>query len=319
VNFEPFYDGLPEARAAWGRHLATVRDLVRGVAKRYATGLYLYGRPGTGKTHTVLGRLDELHSPPAYHSGHVTPMGLFELLAENAEGVVVLDDVAQLFRSEVAVQVLLAALGRRPGQADARAGDRTVSYKRKGVERSFTFTGGVIAVSNLELHDGALLEAVKSRVDVVSYDPTDAELAAVMLDIAARGYRRGKWQLEPGPCEEVARFVIEESLRAGRRLDLRALVDKALPKRLQYEHGETETHWRDLVRTVLEERLPKTPAAAGGRAGRGLRAQTVEKERAIAREILTEIRPRAEQLAEWRRRTGKSERAYYRRIEDAAG
>jgi hypothetical protein len=29
------------------------RDYVRGVARQYATGLYLFGRPGTSKTHTV--------------------------------------------------------------------------------------------------------------------------------------------------------------------------------------------------------------------------------------------------------------------------
>jgi len=35
------------------RRQAIVRDYVRGVARQYATGLYLFGRPGTAKTHTV--------------------------------------------------------------------------------------------------------------------------------------------------------------------------------------------------------------------------------------------------------------------------
>jgi hypothetical protein len=45
-----------------------LRDYVRGVARQYATGLYLYGRPGTAKTHTVRAVLDDeicdpLHPP----------------------------------------------------------------------------------------------------------------------------------------------------------------------------------------------------------------------------------------------------------------
>ena len=37
---------------------AIVRDYVRAVARQYANGLYLFGRPGTAKTHTVKAVLD---------------------------------------------------------------------------------------------------------------------------------------------------------------------------------------------------------------------------------------------------------------------
>jgi predicted ATPase len=40
---------LAELRSKEG----VVRDFVRGVARRYHTGVYMYGRPGTGKTHLV--------------------------------------------------------------------------------------------------------------------------------------------------------------------------------------------------------------------------------------------------------------------------
>jgi hypothetical protein len=41
------------------RRQAVVRDYVRGVARPYTTGFYLFGRPGTAKTHTVRWVLEE--------------------------------------------------------------------------------------------------------------------------------------------------------------------------------------------------------------------------------------------------------------------
>src|SRR5208337_328989 len=76
------------------RRQAIVRDYVRGVARQYATGLYLFGRPGTAKTHTVRAVLEqEIREIFTYQRGHITPMGLFDLIAGHAEEVIVLDDL----------------------------------------------------------------------------------------------------------------------------------------------------------------------------------------------------------------------------------
>ena len=54
------------------RRQAVVRDMVRGVARQYATGLYLCGRPGTAKTHTVRRVLEqEIREPYVYQRGHI--------------------------------------------------------------------------------------------------------------------------------------------------------------------------------------------------------------------------------------------------------
>jgi hypothetical protein len=93
------------------RRQAIVRDYTRGVARGYATGLYLFGRPGTAKTHTVRAVLEEeIKEIYTYQRGHLTPIGLFELIAENRDEVIVLDDLGALLKSDVAVQILLSAL-----------------------------------------------------------------------------------------------------------------------------------------------------------------------------------------------------------------
>src|SRR6185436_16593653 len=86
-----------------------VRDYVRGVAHQYDTGAYLFGRPGTAKTHTVRAVLEqEIREPYTYQRGHLTPIGLFELIAEHPEDVIVLDDLATVLDSDVAMQILLS-------------------------------------------------------------------------------------------------------------------------------------------------------------------------------------------------------------------
>src|ERR1700676_3589410 len=93
------------------RRQAIVRDYVRGVARQYSTGLYLFGRPGTAKTHTVKAVLEkEIRELYTYQRGHLTPMGLFELIAEHPDEVIVLDDLTAVLDSDVALQILLSAL-----------------------------------------------------------------------------------------------------------------------------------------------------------------------------------------------------------------
>ena len=108
----------------------------------------------------------------------------------------------------------------------------------------------------------------------------------------------------------MALFLIEESLRIKHRLDLRIFIDKSLPKRVQHGNGDCDTHWKDLVRMSLEERLVEPhhpPPRVEGRVAR------LARETALALDILARVPDRAGQVAEWRRLTGQSERTLYRR------
>jgi hypothetical protein len=155
------------------RRQGVVRDMVRGVAHGYATGFYLYGRPGTAKTHTVRQVLEqEIREPYVYQRGHLTPVGLFELIRDHPEEVIVLDDLVAIFKSDIALQILLSAL-EHPTSWDR---SRIVKYQRKGETDRAVFRGGIICITNRELHDDDLLGAFKSRVHVLNYDPSDAQL-----------------------------------------------------------------------------------------------------------------------------------------------
>ena len=290
------------------RRQGVMRDFVRGVARQYHTGFYLFGRPGTAKTHTVKNVLDrELGEIFEYQHGQLTPMGLFDLIAAHRDDVIVLDDLSHLFRNEVALQVLLSAL-EPPKERDR---SRVVKYKRQNHEQRVVFRGGIICISNRELHSDELLAAFKSRVPVLNYDPSDAQLGALMLGLAELGWPADRPSIPAAGCREVAEFVIAEMIRRGSRFDLRIFLDKALPLYQQWKDGEAESDWRDLVTASIEEHLievrhegqkPET------------RAQRKEEEHRVLREILREHSSREERVEAWVTRTGKSERAFYRRL-----
>jgi hypothetical protein len=287
------------------RRQAIVRDYVRGVARQYATGLYLFGRPGTAKTHTVRSVLsEEIREVYVYQRGHLTPVGLFELIAEHRDEVMVLDDLVTIFRSDVALQILLSALEHPAPDDPTRT--RTVRYRRKGAETRSAFCGGIICISNRELHDDELLAAFKSRVHTLNYDPSDAQLGALMLDLA----ERGAVPVPPAEATEVARFLIAEMLRLGCRFDLRLFVNKAIPDYVRWKDDETESDWHDLVTASIEEQL----VAVRHPDERPSRADRKQEEHTILREILRAHPTREERVRAWSERTGKSERAFYRRL-----
>lgn len=270
-------------------------------------GFYVYGRAGTSKTHTVRTTLESIGTKYEYHSGHLTPIGLFELLETHHDRVIVLDDVSSIFKDKVALQILLAALGTQA----AGSACRVIKYKRKASDQRIRFTGGIIAISNLELHGDGVLTALKSRVNYLKYDPTDEQMEAMIREVAAKGWTGKGEAMQSQECLQVADFLIAESHRLNIRLDMRNLVDKGYPDFLQHRNGHSETHWKDLIRTTLEEQLVDLQHTA---AESGTREETKRKEQMIAKTLAAEYPDRASRVAKWIELTGKTQRAMYRRL-----
>jgi len=219
-----------------------IRDRVASVVHGYHTATYLVGRPGTSKTHTVREELERLEEPWIYQNARMTPMGLFDFVAEHPEHIIVLDDIASLFKNDQAVQILLAALDGNPGEP------RVVTYKSADVEQKVLFSGAIIAISNIPLRADPLARALGSRIVMVEHEPSDNEIAAFMRNLAMSGFE----DLTVDECIEVAEFIISETRQFDLRLDLRHLT-KAFQDFRQHKHGRSRTSWRDLVRTSLRK------------------------------------------------------------------
>ena len=294
------------ALAELNERLALVRDRVRGVAKQGQAGFYLYGRAGTSKTYTVRTTLDELGVKYQYQNGHITPIGLFETFEEHPDGIIVLDDVGEIFKQPTAKGILLAALGSQPN------GVREIRYKRQGVTAKVRFRGGVIAISNLELHGDELINAIKSRVQSLNYNPTDDQISALMRQIAAKGHQLDGEKMSPKECEKVCDFLLERCRKLETHPDVRMLIDKAFKDYLLWRMGESETHWHDLINSALEDQLvtlthPIDVHVPSKQEEEAFELDTLE-------DILKQFSTHDERLNVFMSATGKSKRTYQRRM-----
>jgi hypothetical protein len=285
-----------------------IRDRVRAVFHREANGVYLFGPPGTSKTYLIRTTLNNLGAPHAYSNGHLTPVGLFELIDEHPQSVIVLDDVSTIFGQPQALQILLAALGTTHDGSRTR----TIRYKTAHGDRTVQFEGSVIAISNLQLagHANKVLAALRDRVHVLAFEPTDEEMEAAIYEIAGTAPRG----VSTREAIEVAGFLLDQCRMLGVRPSIRIFVDKALPDYRLWHSGNSESDWKDLVRSSLQELVVTQQ--------HGLRDLTRKDQIALERSLVSELcdtipSPEA-QLSAWTQRTGKSKSAFYRRRQELA-
>jgi hypothetical protein len=240
--------GDENALASLEKKLQVVRDLVTAVIKGFKTGLFLYGSGGVGKSFTVLGHLEHHQAGHQLYNSRMTAKGLFLALKHAPDAVHVLEDMERLTKDADAQGVLRSALWAQPGH------DRAVTWTTAtdGPQR-FVFRGGLILISNRPLADMPELRALATRIEVHRLDVSDAELTALMLDLAGRGYRRqDKVVVGSEECLQVTEHLLRECRAAGCPLDLR-LQQKSFQTYLQWESDWSNSHWRDLVAASVRE------------------------------------------------------------------
>lgn len=283
-----------------------IRDRIRAVVRGHANGIYLHGRPGLSKTFLVRTTLEKLGTRYEYSNGHVTPLGLFELIEKSPNSVIVLDDVSSIFTQPMALQILLAALGTPHDGSKTR----TVRYKRANDDRVVHFSGSIIAISNLQLagHANHVLDALRDRVHVMSYEPTDEEIEASIHEIAGTSPRG----VSSSDAVRVASFLLDSCRESGVRPSIRLYVDKALTDFQLWEAGDSESHWSDLIRASVQQSV-----IVQERPLRDIsRKEQIDSERRLVQAICEQFPCRKLRVAAWVARTGKSQAAFYRRCRE---
>ena len=89
-------------------------------------------------------------------------------------------------------------------------------------------------------------------------------------------------------------------------------LDKAIKDFQLHEMGATETHWKDLIVSNLEQQLVELQHPTNDLS----RAEQVEAEQRIAMDIYLTFEKRSERIEKWKERTEKSQAAFYRRIRE---
>jgi len=283
-----------------------IRDRLRGVVRGHSNGMYLFGRPGTSKTYMVKTALTEWAAPHTLRNGNLSAIGLFDLIEEYHDCTIVLDDVSKIFADSQSLQIFLAALG-TPHDGSR---ERIVRHKTANGDRSIRFTGGIVAISNLSLNGkhSAVLNALRDRVHMIEYDPTNEQIVAQIYEIATSGPRG----VAPKDARTVATFVTD-NLPEGMRLTIRMFADKALSSFRQWQEGLTEAHWTDLVRADLKEQTVSLTHETRDLS----RADKTAAERRVVLSICQNYENRTDRVAAWKEQTGKSQPAFYRRLKEA--
>jgi hypothetical protein len=143
-------------------------------------------------------------------------------------------------------------------------------------------------------------------VFVIAYEPSDDQICALIQHLANQGMP----DVTPGKAKIVARFLLAECQRLGIRPSVRLFMDKAIPDFRLYTAGKTETHWRDLVRSNLEQQLVELQHPTTNLT----RADQIESEQRIALEVHLKFKTVDQRVQAWKERTSKSQAALYRRL-----
>ena len=132
-------------------------------------GAIIVGPAGVGKSRTVREVLNRSGRDFVVLNTRVTALGLFRVLEENPEGVIIIDDVPELLNDPRAVSLLKAALDTEP--------ERTITYNSMRENRSVVVKSKVIIILNEEdLVKGESLYALKNRCLYVPVYPSFQEL-----------------------------------------------------------------------------------------------------------------------------------------------
>jgi hypothetical protein len=237
-----------DALASLDTKLQVARDFVTGVARRFKTGLFLYGREGVGKSYATLRHLESLNEPHQLHASRLTAKGLFLELKKAPEATHVLLDMQRIKKDADVQGVLRCALWEQAGP------DRVLTWTTAtGGPETFVWRGGLILISNRPLADFPELQGLASQIEVYGLDVSDSELTALMRKVASAGYQQqGKQVIGPDTCLEVTEHLLNECRIVGCRLDLR-LQQKSFKTYLQCELDWAVSHWRDLVAASVRE------------------------------------------------------------------
>jgi hypothetical protein len=289
--------------------LQVIRDLVRGVVKKFSTGLYLWGEGGTSKSYTVLHELQALKADYVLHNSRMTGRGLVDTLQNFQTSVHVIEDCESIFDDRRAWGVLRSALW---SQSRKKPPEREISWTAFNTVIRFVFTGGIILIANRSLDKQPELAAIKTRIATPQLVASFNEIAALMRSVAIEGFTYGEDYMTPQECLTVAEYVIDRMRSLARSLDMRMYVN-GVKDYLQHKTGHSKTDWQDLIETRLRETTVL----------RERQADVMAREAGIALEISRLDVPQAEKFRLWRERTrsarfpdGKSERAYWRRLKE---
>lgn len=225
-----------------------VKRLVSMVGRGRTASAIITGEGGLGKSHTVIKALEEggmynisgidLDGEEAPEGsfrivkGYSTAKGLYRILYENRNSIVVFDDCDSILKDEDAVNLLKGALD----SYDTRIITWNTMRPDEELPRSFQFNGGVVFISNRPM--SKIDQALRTRSMCVDVTMTlDQKLDRMETIMAEADFLPGINM----SCKRDALELIRKNKHVAREVSLRTLINVARIR------AENDSDWEDLA------------------------------------------------------------------------
>ena len=149
----------------------------------HINSVLIHSKAGLGKTYTTITELKKHNVEYKYISGVTTAVGLYKLLYDNNDKIIILDDIETMFKDDKIINLLKSALW------EFDNGVRSVSYSTtsKVLEqypKTFTYTGKIIILMNdIMNNNNDSFKALMSRMLYYKLQYTHEELIQISNDI----------------------------------------------------------------------------------------------------------------------------------------
>lgn len=230
-------------------------DLVKMVGEKETASCVVVGEGGLGKTYTVLKALQaaglrdvsELEVDQVADGrkcfrvvkGFSTAKGLFRILHENKDSILVFDDCDSVLKDPDSLNLLKGALD----SYDKRLITWNTSLENDGLPRMFQFKGGVIFISNMPLEK--ISQAIRSRSLVVDLSMTKEQKIERMRVIAESDEFLPDVALQ---AKVDALDLIEECKEEAGEISLRTLISVT-----KIRNSKVSADWKSLAKYVLQQ------------------------------------------------------------------
>lgn len=227
-------------------------QLVKMVAKGQTASCVITGEGGLGKSYTVMkalrdaGLKDISEMPigeviPARGcfrvvKGFSTAKGLYRILFENQNSIVVFDDCDSILKDPDALNLLKGALD----SYDKRYITWNTSINDDGLPRSFEFKGGVVFISNLP--SDKISQAIRSRAMNVDLSmTTDQKIERMETIMQSDEFM----PFVPMEFKQDAIGVIKENKASASEISLRTLINVAKIR------NSGNSNWKSLAKYMM--------------------------------------------------------------------
>ena len=199
-------------RLTFEKQLEDLENLIKMTASGASNALFIAGRGGVGKTHTVEKVLSSigLSDGNGYfkNTGTASAAGIYSLLFKYQNDIVLFDDSDDALKDQEARNMFKAAtdtkkvrklvwnkMGKNVVEPDEYEDPQELIDDGK-IPRFFEFTGKIIFISNLKMDKLDPDGAIRTRAFMIEIDPTDAEIYDFMEAIVDKIQLDGDLKLD---------------------------------------------------------------------------------------------------------------------------